>query len=75
MACKKTGTCVIDDDITNIRRSLMSCNLLVVGSPTYFADVTAPLKNMFDWLVATLMDDNGQTIPSLCCQKIRNTFC
>lgn len=63
MACKKTGVCVIDDDISVIRQSLISCNLAVIACPTYFANVTAPLKNMFDRLVATLMDDNGGAIP------------
>lgn len=63
MACKKTGICVIDDDISAIRQSLISCDLAVIACPTYFANVTAPLKNMFDRLVATLMDDNGGAIP------------
>lgn len=63
MACKKTGVCVIDDDISAIRQSLISCDLAVIACPTYFANVTAPLKNMFDRLVATLMDDNGGMIP------------
>lgn len=63
MACKKTGLCVIKDDISAIRQSLISSDMLVVGCPTYFANVTAPLKNMFDRLVATLMDDNGGTAP------------
>lgn len=63
MACKKTGICVIDDDISAIRNSLMSCDLVLVACPTYFANVTAPLKNMFDRLVATLMDDNNGSIP------------
>lgn len=63
MACKKTGVCVIDDDISAIRQSLISCDLAVIACPTYFANVTAPLKNMFDRLVAAIMDDNGGMIP------------
>lgn len=63
MACKTTGVCSIDDDITSIRESLITCDLAVVACPTYFANVSAPLKNMFDRLVATLMDDNGGVIP------------
>lgn len=63
MACKKTGVCTIEDDISTIRQSLVSCDLLIVGCPTYFANVTAPLKNMFDRLVATLMDDNSGPVP------------
>lgn len=63
MACRKTGACIVNDDICEIRESLKSCELLIVGCPTYFANVTAPLKNMFDRLVATLMDDNGGKFP------------
>ena len=61
--CKKNGICAIDDDISSIRDSLKTCDMLVVACPTYFANVTAPLKNMFDRLVATLMNDNESPIP------------
>lgn len=57
--CKKTGECFIKDDITKIRKSIISSDLVVVSCPTYFANVTAPLKNLFDRLVATAMDDSG----------------
>lgn len=51
-------------------KSLLSCDLLIVGCPTYFANVTGPLKNMLDRLVATLMDDNDGPIPK---QKLSGT--
>ena len=63
MACKETGICVIQDDIKGIRESLLSCDLAVIVSPTYFANVSAPVKNMFDRLVGAIMDDNNSSIP------------
>lgn len=63
MACKKTGICVIHDDIEVIRERLLSCDLAVIVSPTYFANVSAPVKNMFDRLVGAIMDDNNRSIP------------
>lgn len=63
MACKKTGICVIHDDIEAIRDSLLACDLAIIVSPTYFANVSAPVKNMFDRLVGAIMDDNNSSIP------------
>lgn len=63
MACKKTGRCVIKDDIQPIIDDFTSSDIIVLGSPTYFANVTAPLKNMFDRMVATVMDDNTNRYP------------
>ena len=63
MACKSTGICFIKDDIVRIREKLIKCNMVVLASPTYFANVTAPVKNMFDRLVGAVMDDNNSMIP------------
>lgn len=63
MGCKQSGVCVIEDDIAVVRQALLSCDLLIIASPTYFANVTAPVKNMFDRLVGAIMDDNNSTIP------------
>ncbi|MDL2288547.1 flavodoxin family protein [Oscillospiraceae bacterium OttesenSCG-928-F05] len=63
MGCKKTGICVIHDDIDPIRDGLLSCDLAIIASPTYFANVSAPVKNMFDRLVGAIMDDNNSIIP------------
>ena len=37
--------------------------MVVLAAPTYFANVTAPVKNMFDRLVGAVMDDNDSSIP------------
>lgn len=63
MACKKTGICTIEDDIIPIRENLLSCDLVILSAPTYFANVPAPVKNMFDRLAGAVMDDNNSSIP------------
>jgi multimeric flavodoxin WrbA len=63
MGCKKTGICVIHDDIDRIREDLLSCDLVITTSPTYFANVPVPLKNLFDRLTGAVMDDNNSAIP------------
>ena len=63
VACKKTGTCIIDDDIKIIRDALINCDLVVVAAPVYFANIPGCLKNVFDRLVASVMDDNSSVIP------------
>lgn len=63
MKCKESTKCVINDDIHEIREKLMECDLVVIASPTYFANVSAPVKNMFDRLVGAIMDDNENMIP------------
>lgn len=63
MACKDTGICIIEDDITCIREGLLNSDLVILSSPTYFANVSAPVKNMFDRLVGAVMDDNNSPIP------------
>lgn len=63
MSCKKTGICVIKDDVADIRKSLLESDVVVIACPTYFANVTAPLKALFDRLVGAVMDDNNGPIP------------
>lgn len=63
MKCKESAKCVINDDIQEIRELLIECDLVVIASPTYFANVSAAVKNMFDRLVGAVMDDNDSMIP------------
>jgi multimeric flavodoxin WrbA len=54
MACfkcveKKNGRCVIESDVVNEYLELMyAADAIILGSPTYFADVTAELKALID---------------------------
>lgn len=63
MGCKKSGVCVLKDDIGRIRNSLLECDVAVLAAPVYFANVPAVVKNLFDRLVGAVMDDNDSPIP------------
>lgn len=56
-ACMDAGCCVQQDDIQEIEILLRTCNAVVLGAPTYWANVPAAVKNMFDRLLGTAMED------------------
>ena len=48
-ACQKQGGCVVDDDMSNILiPMLLKCDVMVLGSPVYFNNVSAQLKAFMD---------------------------
>ena len=57
--CIRTGKCVIDDDIQEIAGLLKSCDRVVLAAPTYWANVPAVVKNMFDRLLGTAMEETA----------------
>lgn len=63
MQCKKTGICVVKDDVDELRKLLIESDLTIAASPTYFANVSGVMKNLFDRLVGAVMDDNNSSIP------------
>lgn len=56
-ACIKTGRCVIQDDIQGIADLMETCDRVVLAAPTYWANVPAAVKNMFDRLLGTAMEE------------------
>jgi len=47
--CKTAKWCVIEkDDWGKIAEKIMDCEVLVIGSPTYYYDVCGQLKNFID---------------------------
>lgn len=51
MACQKmqNGRCAINDDIINsIIAKMLDADAIILGSPTYFADVTTEMKALID---------------------------
>lgn len=52
-ACRKCGEnkdlkCVINDNLTIAIEKLLSADIIILGSPTYFADITPELKALID---------------------------
>jgi multimeric flavodoxin WrbA len=47
--CREKKWCVIEnDDWNEIAQKIMECDVLVIGSPTYYFDVCGHLKNFID---------------------------
>lgn len=46
--CHKTHKCVISDNMQDLYKKLTIANIIVLGSPTYFNNVTGIMKNFID---------------------------
>ena len=47
--CKKEKWCVIEtDDWDAVAKRMLACEVLIIGSPTYYYDVCGQLKNFID---------------------------
>jgi len=57
--CAKTMECTIDDDMQKVYPLLREADALIVGSPTYFYDVTSDMKAFIDRCYSLVMFDAG----------------
>lgn len=48
MACQSTGKCNVEDDMTEVYEAIDAAEVLVLGTPIYFSEMTAQLKMVFD---------------------------
>ena len=46
------GRCALNDDMTDILRKIIDCDVLVLSSPVYFYSICAQLKTVIDRTVA-----------------------
>jgi multimeric flavodoxin WrbA len=47
--CRETKCCVIEkDDWVKVIKKVLDCDVLIIGSPTYFFDVNGQTKNFID---------------------------
>jgi multimeric flavodoxin WrbA len=47
--CMKEGHCVLkSDDFLPIARKMLKSDLIIIGTPVYFHDVSGPVKNLID---------------------------
>lgn len=58
-ACIKTAQCVQQDDIQEIISLLRKCQIVILAAPVYWANVPAPVKNLFDRLLGTAMEETA----------------
>ncbi|MDL2234383.1 flavodoxin family protein [Ruminococcaceae bacterium OttesenSCG-928-L11] len=58
--CRKTGICIMSDDVSDVRKQLLECDVVALAAPTYFANVPEPVKNLFDRLSGAVLDENAK---------------
>lgn len=62
-ACKTTFECVIRDDMQKIYAKILEADGIVIGSPTYFYNVTGIIKNMIDRLYCyEIFDEEDRSV-------------
>jgi len=64
-ACMNTHTCIQKDDIQEIVMCLQKCQTVLLATPVYWANVPAPVKNLFDRLLGTAMETSTFPKPRL----------
>jgi multimeric flavodoxin WrbA len=74
--CRDIGTCVYDDDMTEIYEELRRCDGLVLASPVYLGLINGPMKTMMDRTVALRrgpqFDLSGKIGAGIACGGFRN---
>lgn len=60
--CMETEMCVKKDDIQEIAELLKKCDVVILAAPTYWANVPAIVKNLFDRLLGVAMEET-KTFP------------
>lgn len=64
MSCRATGVCVLPpDDAHRAAGLIREADLIIVGTPTYWANMSGGLKNLFDRLVPVFMGETPRGIP------------
>ena len=58
-SCIDTKICTQKDDIQEIARLLRECQIVFLAAPVYWANVPAPVKNLFDRLLGTAMEETS----------------
>ncbi len=48
LKCKKRGNCIIEDDFGKVALKMIQSDLIILGSPVYFSDVSAQIKALCD---------------------------
>lgn len=57
--CFETGECVQKDDAVKIANFLRECDVVVLAAPVYWANVPAIVKNLFDRISGTVMEETS----------------
>lgn len=64
MACRETESCVLpEDDAHRIGERIRGADVLVVGTPTYWGNMCAPLKLLFERNVPVFLEERPRRLP------------
>ena len=64
LKCRDNGACVLpEDDATMIGKKIQECDILLLGSPVYWGNISGQMKLLFDRLVAVLMKEPEMGFP------------
>lgn len=64
MACREKETCVLpEDDAHIVGRKIQDADALVIGTPTHWGNMCAPLKLLFDRNVPVFMGESPKGMP------------
>ena len=64
MVCRKKETCILpEDDAHIVGRKIQDADALVIGTPTHWGNMCAPLKLLFDRNVPVFMGESPRGIP------------
>ena len=58
-SCLDSGMCIQKDDMQEIVLLLHESQIVLLAAPTYWANVPAPVKNLFDRLLGTAMKETA----------------
>ena len=64
MACREKDTCILpEDDAHIVGKKIQDADGLVIGTPTHWGNMCAPLKLLFDRNVPIFMGESPKGIP------------
>ncbi len=64
MACRDKGTCVLpEDDAHRVGKKIQDADALIIGTPTHWGNMCAPLKLLFDRNVPVFMGESPRGMP------------
>jgi hypothetical protein len=64
MACREKEKCILpEDDAHNVGKKIQDADALVIGTPTHWGNMCAPLKLLFDRNVPVFMGESPKGIP------------
>jgi hypothetical protein len=64
MACREKETCILpEDDAHRVGKIIQGADALVIGTPTHWGNMCAPLKLLFDRNVPVFMGESPKGMP------------